>query len=334
LKISLVFDVDFPTTTRDLVILAEKVGFERVWIADHFMPWVHIGKTPAPFVWSLIGSCFERTEKISIGPFVTTPIGGRYHPAIIAQAAATLDSMYPGRLRIAVGTGEAINEGHFLSGWPRHSERLDRLAEGVQLIRKLWESEYFFDFQGHYFTMNQIYLYMKPLKIPPIYFSGMGPKSAFYAGKFGDNLVTLVINISSVGVTLESLRDKIFPSFEAGAREAGKDPARMERLVGLPGLTFQSREKVLVTSRQFGGIYTKGTVDERDPRKIEVRDSSTVTDDELLKGSIFCSNWDDVIDALEEFQKIGTTEVALFADNQNTIEQYSENILPHFASSP
>src|SRR5579872_2612697 len=139
-----------PTEFRDAVVLADKLGFDVAWLGDHFMPWMDSGKRSA-YVWSLIASALEASRKIKVGPYVTTPIGARYHPAIIAQASATLDNMYPGRFKLGVGTGEAVNEAMFLpSGWPRWKERTNRLVEGVELMRKMWSSGSFFDFTGSY----------------------------------------------------------------------------------------------------------------------------------------------------------------------------------------
>ena len=105
-------------------------------------------------------SALERTEKIKMGPLVTTPIGDRYHPLIIGQASATLDNTCPGRFHLAVGKGEAINEANFLSNtWPRWQERIKRLSEAVIIIKRMWESEVHFTHQGKYFMIDKIYLY-------------------------------------------------------------------------------------------------------------------------------------------------------------------------------
>jgi len=152
---------------------------------------------------------------------------------LIVQAGGTLGNMYPGGFKLAVGSGEAINEAHFPLGWPPIEERTDRLVEGIELIRKFWESDEFFDFQGKYFPMKDVYLYTKPRPIPPIYFSDLGRKSAYLAGKVGDHLFTLIVNISAMANTFEKCRDKIFPNFDVGAKAAGKDASKMEKVVGV-----------------------------------------------------------------------------------------------------
>ena len=119
------------------------MGFYGAFFGDHFLPWVHEGGKSA-FIWSLMGSALQATRKIKVGPLVTVPIGARSRPAIIAQAAATMDNMYPGRFLLNVGTGEAVNESFFLLKWPRWEERIERLNEGIALIRKTLDFERLF----------------------------------------------------------------------------------------------------------------------------------------------------------------------------------------------
>lgn len=204
--------------------LADRYDFEAAWFGDHLLPFFHRkNETSCPFVWSVFGTALERTRGIKTGPNVTSPIGGRFHPFVIAQAAATLDNMYPGRFLLGVGSGEGINEARFFpAGYPKWKERIERLAEAVVLIKRLWESQDYFTFDGKYFTMKDIYLYTKPRTQIPIYFSAMGKKAASYAGTYGDNLVTQG--------PVEKCRD-IISEFESSAIKMGKEPSRMEKLV-------------------------------------------------------------------------------------------------------
>jgi G6PDH family F420-dependent oxidoreductase len=314
-----------PTEFRDCVILADKLGFDSAWLGDHFMPWIHSGNKSA-YVWSLMGACLEKTGNIKVGPFVTTPIGGRYHPAIIAQASATLDNMYPGRFLLSVGTGEALNEVPFFGNneWPSWRERNDRLVEGIALMRKLWESPSYFDFEGKYFKMKQVFLYTKPKTDLEIYFSGIGPKSAYNAGRYADHLVTLTSHNS-----LALCKSVIFPSFERGARDAGKDPKRMEKVVSL-SFTLEDKQSYLKSAKRTAGIIAKGSWNMADPRQIEAMGPS-VSDEELLKSTYLCSNWEDVIEIISKFHEIGATEVTLFSGpNQDLIRTYAKKILTHF----
>src|SRR3990172_4289655 len=146
-----------PRRFVECAVIAEKYGFDTVWFGDHLVPWTH-SQNKSAFVWSVMPSALERTNRIKVGALVTSPIGGRYHPLIIGQAAATLDNIYPGRFRLGVGSGEAINESNFFpNGWPRWQERIERLSEAVVLVRSMWESEEYFSYQGKYFKISNFF---------------------------------------------------------------------------------------------------------------------------------------------------------------------------------
>ena len=309
-----------PLEFRDAVVLAEKLGFDVAWLGDHFMPWVHSGNRSA-FVWSLLGSCLEATRKIRLGPYVTTPIGGRYHPALVAQAAATLDSMYPGRLVLGVGTGEAINEVPFLPAWPDWKERMGRLLEGMALMRKLWTSNSYVDFHGRYFNEHQIFLYTKPRTPLKILISSTGVKSAKLAGEHGDGIITLGSRNSP-----ERIRDVIFSSFDSGVKKGGRDPSKMEKIVSV-GFTFDSPEAFLRKPRGQSGNLAKGALDEPDPRRVEQL-GCDLPDDILLKSTAFCSKWSEVAELLWTYEGNGATQVVLPAGpDKKLIRTYARKLL-------
>jgi len=311
-----------PQEFKECVILAEKLGFDVAWLGDHFMPWAH-SSNRSSYVWSLMGACLEASKKIRLGPYVTTPIGARYHPLIIAQAASTLDNMYPGRFVLTVGTGEAMNEAPFF-GWPSWNERMERLVEGIQMIRKMWESKSYFDFDGKYFKANQIYLYTRPRTNMKIYVSGVGPKMARVAGEFGDGLITL-----SHANSFERCRDIIFPAFEEGVRSAGKDPSKVEKIVSL-SFTFKDPETFARTERTYAGIVAKNSVNEPDPRKIEQM-GREMPAEELMKSTAFLKNWDDVFDLIEKYRKLGVTMIALNSGaDKKLIRTFGQKVLPHY----
>ena len=308
----------------ECVQLAESLGFETVWLGDHFIPWVH-SQNKSAFVWSVMSVALDRTMHVRVGPNVTAPIGGRFHPAIIAQAAATIDNMYPGRFLLGVGSGEAMNEHRFMpNGFPRWQERIERLAEATELIRKLWTSDDFFDFHGKYFKMDQVFLYTKPKGQIPIFFSGMGPKAARYAGEFGDSLVT-------TGNSPEKCRDVIFPAFEAGARAAGKDPSKMDKMV-LFEVYLMGREEGIRRMRETGeaGVQGKRAFVELDPRKIAEMEKE-VSDDEIIRSYRFSTNADEIIEFIEQYRRAGATLVDICTHSfPENIRFVGEKILPHF----
>lgn len=313
-----------PAEFRDVIILSEKLGYDVAWLGDHFMPWVDSGNRSA-YVWSLMGSALEATKKIKVGPYVTTPIGARYHPAIIAQASATLDNMYPGRFVLGVGTGEAVNEAMFLpQGWPPWKERSERLIEGVELMKRLWSSDSYFDFDGSYFKLKQVFLYTKPKTNLKVYFSAVGEKFAELSGMYSDGLITL-----SSRHSLEELRDVIFASFDRGARSVGKDPSKIEKIISF-NFTLEDPDSYLKSHKKHAGNLVKKALAEPDPRKIENM-GEELSDESVLKGTNFCSKWSDVIELIFKFNDIGVGQIVLpSGPDTKKIRAYATKILKEF----
>jgi len=184
---------------------AERAGFSGVMAADHFQPW-----TPqqgnAAFVWAFMAAAAERTGG-DIGPGVTCP-SFRQHPAIIAQAAATMAAMYPGRFWLGLGSGEALNE-HVVAGyWPEVAERIDRLFEAIEIFRKLFTGKDV-KHRGPYYQMEAVRLWTMPAQPPPIYVATAGPVTAEKTGRLCDGLIT-------VGAPEEKI-EGIFARFDKGA---------------------------------------------------------------------------------------------------------------------
>jgi coenzyme F420-dependent glucose-6-phosphate dehydrogenase len=266
----------------------------------------------------------DRTKQIKVGVLVTSPIGGRYHPLIIGQAAATLDNMFPGRFLLGVGSGESINENNFfVNGWPKWTERINRLTEAVVLMKTMWESEQYFNHKGKYFEVTNFFLYTKPKTILPIYFAAQGEKAASRAGIYGDHLVT--IN------SPENCRNTIFPAFERAAKEAGKDVSSMDKMVELQ-LYFSDKDSGLKEIRRVGeaGFLAEGSFGESDPRKIQGL-SQSVSDEKISENWCFVSSAEDVISLIEKYQKAGATHIELVTHSfSDRIEFVGQKILPFF----
>ena len=149
-----------PQELLDFAIKAEQTGFDSVFVSDHYQPWRHTdGHAPNCFAW--LGALAARTERVAIGTSVLTPTF-RYHPAIVAQAMATIGCLAEGRrVILGVGTGESLNEVPLGIEWPDQKERFARLKEASELIRRLW-SEEFVTFEGEYFKTRNATVYDRP----------------------------------------------------------------------------------------------------------------------------------------------------------------------------
>jgi coenzyme F420-dependent glucose-6-phosphate dehydrogenase len=167
--------------------LAERHGFSFAGISDHFHPWTS-DQGESPFVWTTLGAIAQATEKLRVLTGVTCPTI-RIHPAIVAQAAATVAAMMPGRFVLGVGTGENLNEHVTGARWPLPYERLEMLEEAVEVIRKLWSGEEV-THKGERYTVEQAQLYTLPDEPPEIYVAAAKPQAAQLAGRIGDGFIT------------------------------------------------------------------------------------------------------------------------------------------------
>jgi G6PDH family F420-dependent oxidoreductase len=176
---------------RDLVAFArraEAVGFDFLTASDHYHPWTD-RQGHAPMVWPVLGAAAMQTERIGLGTAVTCPIV-RIHPAIVAQAAATIAAMAPGRFFLGVGTGENLNEHITGENWPSAGLRRDMLTEAVEIIRELWSGE-LTDFHGDFYTVADARIYTVPDPLPPIYVAASGIEGASLAGRLGDGFISV-----------------------------------------------------------------------------------------------------------------------------------------------
>ena len=166
---------------------AEALGLDTVAISDHFQPWRHHGgHSPAALPW--LGAAGERSAPPTSAPASSRPPCATSRPSI-AQAFATLGSLFPSRVFLGVGTGEAMNETPVTGdAWPGGKERRRRLAEAVRLIRTLWTEERV-DFEGEYYKVSRATVYDRPDEPVPIYVAASGPLAATLAGRLGDGFI-------------------------------------------------------------------------------------------------------------------------------------------------
>jgi coenzyme F420-dependent glucose-6-phosphate dehydrogenase len=203
-----------PMEVVDYSVKAEKAGFSGVMAADHFQPWVP-QQGNAAFVWNVMTAIGERTQG-DVGPGVTCP-SFRMHPAIVAQASATMAAMYPGRFWLGLGSGEALNE-HVIGGyWPETPERIARMLEAVEIIRKLFNSRgKDVKHDGRFYKLESTRLWTMPNEPPPIYIATAGPVTAKRTGQLAEGIIT-------VGAPEQKI-EMIFEKCREGCLEVGKDP--------------------------------------------------------------------------------------------------------------
>ena len=190
-----------PSTLLTYVQQAEGVGFEAAMCSDHFHPWSE-DQGQSGFAWSWLGSALQATS-LTMGT-VCAP-GQRYHPAVIAQAAATLTEMHPDRFWVALGSGQALNEHITGDRWPTKPERNERLLESAEVMRALWRGETV-NHRGH-FVVEDAKLYTRPLAPPMIVGAALTPATAGWVAGWADALITIAQPIEELQEVVDAFRD-------------------------------------------------------------------------------------------------------------------------------
>lgn len=211
-----------PRELLDFSVRAERDGLDTIAVSDHFQPWRHHGgHAPNALVW--LGSIGQATEHATLATSVLTPTM-RYAPAIVAQSFGTLGCLYPGRVILGIGTGEAMNEIPATGAdWPGAKERRMRLGEAIKLIRRLWTEERV-TYEGDYYRTDKATIYDRPEIPVPIHVAASGPLAAKLAGRVGDGF------ICTSGKAPE-LYEELLDNVRRGAEAADRDPDRIERMI-------------------------------------------------------------------------------------------------------
>jgi coenzyme F420-dependent glucose-6-phosphate dehydrogenase len=313
-----------PRQLLDYAVLAEELGLDSVAVSDHFQPWQHEGGH-APFALSWLAAAGERTSRVLLGTSVLTPTF-RYHPSVIAQAFGTLGCLYPGRVMLGVGTGEALNEVAVARlDWPDFKERFARLREAVRLIRELWTQDRV-TFDGEYYRTLAATVYDRPDQPVPIYIAAGGPQMAKYAGRVGDGI------ICTSGKGMELYADKLMPSADEGLAAAGRDPAQLDRMIEIK-LSYdrdldQARENtrfwapLSLTAEQKHGLH--------DP--IEMQRAGAELPIEQIAGRwIVTDDPEQAVEQIRPYLEVGLNHLVFHApghDQARFLTSFAEDVLP------
>jgi coenzyme F420-dependent glucose-6-phosphate dehydrogenase len=324
---------------------AEKGGFNTCLTSDHFHPWWH-DNGYGNFTWVWIAAAAERTNSMRFITGVTAAVY-RYNAAIIAQAFASLDVLYPGRIGLGIGTGEAMNEVPLGFDWPSADIRLARTTEAIQIIKNLWDAgrrgkrrrsstidndntnndSGFVDFGGQYFKIRDAKLYTPPFseKIP-LYMAAVGEQATKTAAKYTDGLITL---------TKPDKSKEIFDIFDKAAREEGKDPDSLEK-IAKPRISYSEDYDEALKSTEFWRaslLQDVFNLDISDPRELEQKAKDEVLDEKLKESTLIVTSIEDCIKPLEEYFKAGYTRLyphSTSPDEIKFIRDFSAKVLPYF----
>ena len=291
-----------------LASAVEEAGFDSIWVVDHFAPFSHEFGLMNPAMaagWMalpILPLILSNTTRCAVGTNVLCPTF-RYHPAIIAQYFAQLDYLFPGRTIMGVGTGEAVNETPIVGRFPPYQERMERLQEAVEVMRKLWTSEDYFDYQGRYYKLKNVFLYAKPKEKIPIVISAFGEKSAELAGKVGDGIIIF-------WERPQQKRDLILKRFVEAATNAGKDPETMIKAAYFQGGITSDPLTVVRFAKATMSWARLSSINEPDPRKVDEK-AKTLSDEEVLEHCTLVPKVDDLIECFNSALKAGINHLII-----------------------
>lgn len=315
-----------PNDLLDYGTLAEQHGFRGVMAADHFQPWVP-QQGHSAFVYAWMASLGSVTKQMTFGPGVTCP-SFRYHPAVVAQAAATLGAMFPGRFWLGLGSGEALNE-HVVGGvWPEAHVRLKMMQEAIEIIKKLFTGKVARHDDGTYFTMERVRLWTLPEQPVPIYVATAGPITAKWTGQHCDGIIT-------PGAAPDKLR-MLLGKFEEGAKAAGKDAASMPKLLQLHMSWADTHEEALqnaLTEWPNGGMpFPKQDI--RSPEDFEQM-AKLVRPENFKNRMLISPDLDEHRAYIKQFVDLGFDEIHVHNVGRNQeqfITAFGEKVIPALGS--
>jgi len=312
---------------RELVeygVRAEEVGLDSVWVSDHFQPWRHTGGH-APFSLAWMAAVGERTSRVQIGTSVLTPTF-RYNPAVLAQAFATMACLYPDRIILGVGTGEALNETAVTGAeWPDFKGRLARLREAVTLMRTLW-TEDSVTFDGEFYRTVDATVYDKPDRPVAVYVAAGGPVVARYAGRAGDGF------ICTSGKGMELYTDKLLPAVAEGAEAAGRDPAAVDRTIEIKMSYDRDRDRALENCRFWAPLSLSAEQKHSVNSAAEMeRLADELPIDQVARRWIIASDPDEAIEQIRPYVDAGLGHLVFHGpghDQERFLTQFADDVLP------
>jgi len=240
-------------------VLAEKAGFDGLVVSEHFHPWVD-DDAAAGFAFATIAAMAQATSRVRIVTGVTTPLF-RYHPGVVAQAAATLDRLSGGRFDLGVGTGENINEGPLGYAFPGYAERAGRMREALQIMRRLLDGEKL-TFDGQWYRTDRAKLYSPPLHRMELWMASGGPKSSALAAELADGIIT------SVKVPADTFETVIEPARVAAAAVGRPAP---KVLATRWSILAHSDEEAWQALTSWRGLRAPGRLEAVDPQDLRER---------------------------------------------------------------
>jgi coenzyme F420-dependent glucose-6-phosphate dehydrogenase len=311
-----------PQELLDFSVRAERDGLDIVSVSDHFQPWRHTGgHAPNALAW--LGAMTQATSKVTLGTSVLTPTL-RYPPAIVAQAFGTLGCLAPGRVYLGVGSGEAMNETPATGQeFPGRKERRLRMAEAIELIRRLWTEDRV-DFEGEYYRVEKATIYDKPEVPIPIYVAASGPLAAKLAGRVGDGFVC------TSGKDPQLYLD-LLEKVNEGAEQAGRDPGQIRRLIEIKVAYDREPDFAHASCNWWAALALTPEQKEGVEDALEMERLADENADKAHTRFIVSNDPEEVVERIATYVDLGFDELLLHApgpDQNRFLDQFGADVLP------
>jgi coenzyme F420-dependent glucose-6-phosphate dehydrogenase len=312
-----------PRELLEFSCLAETVGFDSVFISDHFQPWKHTdGHAPFSFAW--LGALGATTSRVALGTSVATPTF-RYHPSIVAQAVGTLGTMFPGRVVLGIGTGESLNEVPATGmSWPGAKERRDRLREAVHLINRLWTEDRV-TFTGQFYQTKNATIYDKPKDKVPIWIAASGPLAAAMAGQIAEGFIC-------TSGKAPQLYTELTGKVAEGLARAGRQHASLERMIEVKVSFDTDARQAKELTRHWAALALspEEKTGVEDPIEIEHR-AAALPLDRAASRWIVSADPEEQLAQIRPYVELGFTHLVFHApgpDQARFLRLYAEKVLP------
>ncbi|WP_404445961.1 glucose-6-phosphate dehydrogenase (coenzyme-F420) [Microbacterium marinum] len=312
-----------PAKLLEYAVAAEQAGFDSVYISDHFQPWMHDGgHAPAALPW--LGALGARTSRIVMGTSVLTPTF-RYHPAVVAQSVATLAVLYPGRIVLGVGTGEALNEVTLGLDWPEGPERFQRLKESIGLMRELWEGERV-TFDGSFYRVSDATVYDRPDEPIPVYIGAAGPAAARLAGRIGEGFIT------TSGKDPALYTETLLPAVDDGIAKAGRASSEVDRMIEVKVSYHPDLDAARERTRFWAplALSQEEKMGIHDPREMQRR-AAALPIERAASRFIVSDDPDEHVERIAAYVEMGFRQLVFHdpGDDQLAfLQRYADDILP------
>jgi coenzyme F420-dependent glucose-6-phosphate dehydrogenase len=313
-----------PSKLLEFSCLAEQVGFDSVFVSDHFQPWRHTGGH-APYSFAWMGAVGARTSRIKIGASVVTPTF-RYHPSVVAQAMGTLGAMFPDRMILGVGTGESLNEVPAIGiKWPAFKERFGRLKESIVLMNRLWREERV-SFEGQYYRTENATIYDRPENPVPIYIAAAGPTAAKLAGEVADGF------ICTSGKPAELYRETLLPNVAEGLASAGRPSDGLDRMIELKVSFDTDKQTAMADTRYWAALALSAEekTSVKDPLQME-KLADALPLERAASRWIVSTDPEEQVERIRPYVELGFRHLVFHApgpDQAKFLRLYSERVIP------